>query len=62
VFDEVLGLFESMSKADIGHFSIQELEDLCRNPAFELLCRVCDSVRSSDESLHERIHTAIRRP
>lgn len=43
-FANLLEDFEQLTRDDVNEMTIQELEDLCLNPIFQLLCRICESL------------------
>ena len=36
---------EAMDKGDVQSATLDELEEICKNPVFRLLCEVCDALR-----------------
>jgi len=44
MFDDLLEDLEALSKSDVGQARLEELDELCKNPIFRLLCRVCDQI------------------
>jgi len=42
MFDDILDAFAALSTTDVRQASLDEIDDLCRNPVFRLLCDLCD--------------------
>jgi len=42
MFEDLLAAFELLGVADVRAASLDEIEDLCKNPVFRLLCDLCD--------------------
>ncbi len=49
--DALLNLLEdlqAMDSADVQSATLDELEEVCRNPVFRLLCDVCDALKRKE--------------
>jgi len=42
MFDDLLDDLAALSTADVRQATLDEIEDLCKNPVFRLLCDLCD--------------------
>jgi len=42
MFDDLLDSLAALSVADVRSASLDEIEDVCKNPVFRLLCDLCD--------------------
>ncbi len=40
---------QMMDSADVQSATLDELEEVCRNPVFRLLCDVCDALKKREE-------------
>ncbi len=47
MFDALLEDLEALTTADVRSASLDEIEDLCKNPVFRLLCDLCDVLHPS---------------
>jgi len=41
MIDDLLGVLETMNVQDVRQMSFDEIDDLCKNPVFLLLCDFC---------------------
>ncbi len=42
MFDDLLDALGTLSISDVRSASLNEIDDLCKNPVFRLLCELCD--------------------
>jgi len=42
MFGDLLDALEAISAQDVRSATLDEIEDLCRNPVFRILCDLCD--------------------
>ena len=42
MFDGLLAELELLSRNDIRQASLDELDDVCKNPVFRILCDLCE--------------------
>ncbi len=40
---------QMMDSADVQSATLDELEEVCRNPVFRLLCDVCDALKKREK-------------
>jgi len=42
MFDDLLEALQQITPSDVRQSTLDEIEDVCRNPVFRLLCDLCD--------------------
>jgi len=49
VFEDLLAALQLMSTQDVKQATLDELEDVCKNPVFRFLCEICDVLHPRKE-------------
>jgi hypothetical protein len=44
MLDDLLSSFQALDKAAIEQSTLEELEDVCKNPVFRMLCDICNAM------------------
>ncbi len=42
MFEDLLASLELLSASDVRQASLDEINDVCKNPVFQLLCDLCE--------------------
>lgn len=49
MFDDLIAALELMGVADVRQATLDEIEDVCKNPVFRLLCEICEVLHPRKE-------------